>query len=83
MTAESAPRPDDIAGLMIKYLSEESQKVLLKALSSSSHINTLKTKEINLPFAKLSKDLAVPENYRPVSCTSCISKLMEEWSTAS
>ena len=78
---DSAPGPDGIMISMVEHLSVPAKSTLLTALNKLWESETYPDqwkKEIKLPFLKPGKDPSLPSSYRPISLTSCISKLFEK-----
>ena len=77
---KKSPGPDGITNEMILHLGENSKKVLLKIFNSSWKTGSVPQywKEADMiPVHKKGKDKSQAENYRPISLTSCLGKLME------
>lgn len=77
----SSPGPDDIHYTMLKNLNGKQKEYLLKTYNSIWKDWTFPEdwKIANIvPIPKPGKDLNYAENYRPISLTSCICKLMEK-----
>ena len=76
----TATGPDKVAYLMLKHLLRSGMDFLLYIfnLSWSSHFfpSTWKTSFI-IPIHKMRKPLDSPASFRPISLTSCVSKLFE------
>ena len=76
----SSPGPDEISYEIIKNLNYKSKIFLLKFYNKLWEINILPeafTHAIVISIAKDGKDSKLPENYRPISLTNCLCKLME------
>ncbi|WP_435316530.1 reverse transcriptase domain-containing protein, partial [Klebsiella pneumoniae] len=77
---KSAPGPDMITNLMLSHLTEAQREILLKGInklfSESQYLEEWGV-EIKLPFLKPGKNPKDPSNYRGISLTSSIGKLME------
>ena len=77
----SAPGKDNISFEMIKNLAPLAKSFILKYYN---HLwkNKMFPKDwkhaIIIPIAKPGKDPTIPTNYRPISLTSCLCKLMEK-----
>ena len=80
-TGASAPGPDEISYEILKHLPGQSLGVLLniynkiwttQAFPDSWSLATV------IPIPKPGKDHTDPNNYRPISLTSCLCKLMEK-----
>ena len=80
-TGASAPGPDQISYEILKHLPGQSLGVLLnisnkiwttQAFPDSWSLATV------IPIPKPGKDHTDPNNYRPISLTSCLCKLMEK-----
>ena len=79
-----APGPDHISNEMIKQLpmrGVEKLLVLYNATWKSGVVPSAWRHAPILPFAKPDKDATNPDNYRPISLTSCLCKLMEKMIT--
>lgn len=77
---KKSPGPDGITNEMILHLGMKSKKVLLKIFNSSWKTGSVPQcwKEADMiPIHKNGKDKTRAENYRPISLTSCLGKLME------
>ena len=80
LSSYTATRPDKVAYPMLKHLPRSGMDFLLHIfnLSWSSHFfpSIWKTSSI-IPIHKLGKPLDSPASFRPISHTSCVSKLFE------
>ena len=80
LSSSTATGPDKIAYPMLKHLSRSGMDFLLHIfnLSWSSHSfpSIWKTSSI-IPIHKMGKPLDFPVSFRPISLTSCVSKLFE------
>ena len=78
---KTAPGSDDIPYQMVSHLPESSLEFLLTLFNKIFREGTVPTtwkEAIIIPIPKPGKDAAIPGNYRPISLTSCICKLMEK-----
>ena len=80
LSPSTATGPDKVAYPMLKHLSHSGMDFLLHvcSLSWSSHFfpSIWKTSSI-IPIQKMGKPLNSPASFRPISLTSCASKLFE------
>ena len=80
LTSSTATGPDKVAYPMLKHLPRSGMDLLLYIfnLSWSSHSipSIWKTSSI-IPIHKMGKSLDSPASFRPISLTSCVSKLFE------
>ena len=80
LTSSTATGPDKVAYPMLKHLPRSGMDLLLHIfnLSWSSHSfpSIWKTSSI-IPIHKMGKPLDSPASFRPISLTSCVSKLFE------
>ena len=80
LTPSTATGPDKVAYPMLKHLPRSGMDLLLYIfnLSWSSHSfpSIWKTSSI-IPIHKMGKPLDSPASFRPISLTSCVSKLFE------
>ena len=80
LTSSTATGPDKVAHPMLKHLPRSGMDLLLYIfnLSWSSHSfpSIWKTSSI-IPIHKMGKPLDSPASFRPISLTSCVSKLFE------
>ncbi|KAG5873328.1 hypothetical protein JTB14_005308 [Gonioctena quinquepunctata] len=80
----STPGPDDITNEMLRNLTHEMKITLLKIYNNIFQQTTYprQWKEaIIVPIPKEGKDPTNPSNYRPISLTCCIGKLLERMVT--
>ena len=80
-TAETSPGFDRITYSMIKNSHKILQKYILKLFNriySENYFPTDWKLAIIIPIPKPNKDHSFPLNYRPVSLTSCLCKLLEK-----
>nr|BDT63038.1 MAG: hypothetical protein [Trachysalambria curvirostris nimavirus] len=78
---KTAPGSDDIPYQMVSHLPESSLEFLLALFNKIFREGTVPItwkEAIIIPIPKPGKDAAIPGNYRPISLTSCICKLMEK-----
>ena len=78
---KTAPGNDDIPYQMISHLPEISLKFLLDLFNRIFREGTVPEswkEAIIIPIPKPGKDAANPGNYRPISLTSCLCKLLEK-----
>lgn len=76
----SSPGPDDIHYDMLKNLNTISKKYILEffnVILKSGKFPKKWRKSILIPILKPNKDANVPQNYRPISLTSCLCKILE------
>ena len=80
LSSSTATGPDKVAYPMLKHLPRSGMDLLLHIfnLSWSSHSfpSIWKTSSI-IPIRKMGKPLDSPASFRPISLTSCVSKLFE------
>ena len=79
--SNTAPGPDSISFLFLQHLPQKGFHFLLDLYNwiwSTSVLPEGWKEAMVLPFLKPGKDPSKPENYRPISLTSCICKLMEK-----
>lgn len=80
-SSNSAPGPDKITYEIIRHLPRESLTVLLKIYNqiwrTQAFPDSWRSATI-IPIPKPGKDLSNASNYRPISLTSCLCKLMEK-----
>ena len=80
-TSETAPGPDKITYSMIKSSHKSLQQLLLGTYNRIYRTGEFPPQwglSIVIPIAKPGKDQFNPTNYRPISLSSCICKLMEK-----
>ena len=80
LSSSTATGPDKVAYLMLKHLPRSDMDFLLHIFnlfwSSHSFPSIRKTSSI-IPIHKMGKPLDSPASFRPISLTSCVSKLFE------
>ena len=80
LTSSTATGPDEVAYSMLKHLPRFGMDLLLHIFNLSwtlhSFPSTWKTSSI-IPIHKMGKPLDSPASFRPISLTSCVSKLFE------
>ena len=77
---KKSPGPDKITNEMLIHLGPKSKKKLLQLFNDGWRTGTVPQiwrEAIMIPVHKAGKDKRKAENYRPISLTSCIGKLME------
>ena len=78
---DSAPGEDCIHNAMLKKLKDEDKKELTRIMNkiweNEKYPKSWKTATI-IPILKQGKDPKEPTNYRPISLTSCLGKLLEK-----
>jgi len=80
-TKESSPGSDRITYLMIKKTNPTIQELILSTFNKIFIENTFPKiwqTAIIIPIPKSGKDPTIAENYRPISLTNCLCKLMEK-----
>ena len=78
---DSSTGPDNIHNEFIKHLPEESTQLLLKMFNKlwgGGTIPPIWQQAIVIPIPKPDKDHSDPNNYRPISLTSCLCKTFEK-----
>ena len=81
LTTESTPGLDRITYLMLKHLHHNMTKVILYTFNRIYQDNIYPDRwktAIIVPVLKPGKDPQDSSNYRPISLTSCLSKLLEK-----
>ena len=76
----SSPGPDDIHYEMIKQLDINTKKILLELYNeiyNKGHVPQTWKHSLIIPINKPGKDPRHSTNYRPISLTSCLSKILE------
>ena len=79
-SSSTASGPDQIAYPLLKHLPEPAQLLLLSLFNRSWHSHTLPScwkPTTIIPIHKPGKPTSSPSFFRPISLTSCISKLFE------
>ena len=77
----SAAGPDDIYYEMLKNMHHSASKLLLKIFNEIWRLGQIPQvwkEAIIIPIAKHGKDPSSADNYRPISLTSCVGKLLEK-----
>ena len=80
LSHDSATGPDEIHYQMLKHLQESSLKTLLNIFNNIWETGQFPkdlTYATIIPIPKPGKDLAEPNNYRPIALTSCLCKTLE------
>ena len=80
LQTKKAPGPDNITNEMLIHLGPKSKKKLLQLFNDGWRKGTVPQiwrEATMIPVHKKGKDRAQAENYRPISLTSCVGKLME------
>ncbi|GBN92256.1 hypothetical protein AVEN_12459-1 [Araneus ventricosus] len=76
----SSPGPDNVGYILIKHLTIESQKNILRLYNRIWQEQTFPTlwhQAIIIPILKPGKDATNPLNYRPIALTCCLCTLLE------
>ena len=80
LTSSTATGPDEVAYSMLKHLPRSGMDLLLHIFNLSWTLHSFpsiwKTSSI-IPIHKMGKPLDSPASFRPISLTSCVSKLFE------
>ena len=80
LTSSTATGPDKVAYPMLKHLPRSGMDLLLHIFNvswtSHSLLSIWRTSSI-IPIHKMGKPLDSPASFRPISLTSCVSKLFE------
>ena len=77
---DTAEGPDKIHYQLLKHLPTESKSLLLHIFNSiwrSGNFHECWSEAIVIPIPKPGKDHSDPNNYRPISLTSCVCKTLE------
>ena len=80
LSASTVSGPDQIAYPLLKHLPEPAQLLLLSLFNRSWHSHTFPScwkPSTIIPIHKPGKPTSSPSSFRPISLTSCISKLFE------
>ena len=80
LSSSTASGPDQIAYPLLKHLPEPAQLLLLSLFNRSWHSHTFPSRwkpTTIIPIHKPGKPTSSPSSFRPISLTSCISKLFE------
>ncbi len=80
LAKRTTPGPDEIHNLMLQHLPETAMEFLLRLFNRIWEEHTIPTmwrEAIIVPVPKVGKDRSLPSSYRPISLTSCVSKVLE------
>ncbi len=79
LAKRTTPGPDEIHNLMFQHLPETAMEFLLRlfSVSGKSILSLPCGKKLSSQVPKVAKDRSLPSSYRPISLTSCVSKVLE------
>jgi len=80
-TKDNSPGPDQIHNKMFRYMPLTARPYFLDVINviwTKSYFDNRWRKAIVIPIPKPNKDHKNPMNYRPISLTSCLCKLIEK-----
>ena len=80
LKSNKSPGPDQISGEMIKHLGNKGRNICLQLFNLIWHtsVPSVWKKSIIIPILKPNKSAENIQNYRPISLTSTLAKLMEK-----
>jgi len=78
---DNSPGPDDVHNKMMRAMPIKGRKYLLKVVNvvwNASYFDDRWRNATVIPIPKPNKNHADPRNYRPISLTSCVCKIIEK-----